>query len=128
MTDVAAVPFAEGCHYWPAIGTRLADYTRHTELLRAVQATAQLVGWEVEEERHSGAWEWHQDPCCDMGAAGYATPEWEGEPGIIPVDRFVDDGDETPDTVILTLELTGNPELDALRVVLKVINFFTRGY
>lgn len=99
----------------------------HDELFAAVQKTAELVGWSVDKDHHSGAWEWHEDPCCDMGHAGYATPEWDGLGGTVVLDRFTDES-TPPDTELHTLELTGNPEMDALRIVLKIINAFVRGY
>ena len=116
------VMLAPGCYYWPARGS----YAKHDALLKAVQATAKLVGWSVEETM-DGAWLWHSDPVTHMGYNGFATPEWEGRAGQIPL-NVLDESCTVADDVILKLELTGNPEMDALRVVLKVVNAFVRGY
>lgn len=128
---LAAAHIAPNCHYWPehnASALNNAVWRRMEELLKAVQATAKLVGWSVEEEHGSGAWYWTSDPCCDVGHAGYATPEWEGAKGGLPLQRFDMNGDAESDTEWLQLELTGVPEMDALRIVLKVVNQFQRGY
>lgn len=131
LTCETALIIAPGCHYWPEHSGNRAAFVRHDQLLKAVKATAKLVGWAVSEDNHSGGWEWQQDPVCGMGWFFYATPEWEGAKGGVAFERAYDiEGKELPDleTEWLQLELTGNAEMDALRIVLKVINHATRGY
>lgn len=110
------------CLYYPADPTKPEAWDRMLDLLAAVKLAARTVGWEVEEDEHTGAWFWSED-VCQMGRAGFATPEWEGEAGTLPVELWEQEG-----ITVHALELSGNPQMDALRIVLKAVNAFTRGY
>jgi hypothetical protein len=118
---------APGCRYWPSDVTKESRWARMDAFRKQVAKTAELVGWDVTEEYHSGAWHW-ADSATHMGRCGYATPEWEGTPGEIPVALFDDAGDVADHKGELKVELTGNMEMDALRVVLRIVNAFEKGW
>jgi hypothetical protein len=114
-------------HYWPIDAGR-DSWKTHDALLRMVAHVLQPSRWCIEEDM-SGAWLWHQRGTLSYtGLSGYATPEWDGQPGIRFAKLDENGTYESDEEITLTLELTGDLYTDAVRIVLKVINQFERGY
>ena len=110
--------------YWSTVDGNREGWKRLDVLLKAVRRVLPKR-WQVEDD-NSGAWYWYRTSGVRMG--GYATPEWDGQPGVVPFLALDDDCEEIGEQVNLAIELTGDIEVDALRVALKVINQFERGY
>jgi hypothetical protein len=116
------VPESPELHYWSNEGNGYWD--RLEELMKACRRVLP-ARWGLEEDR-SGSWYWYRQSGVHMQA--YATPEWEGEPGIPFLRLDEEDTYKDDEQITLNVELTGDVEMDALRIVLKVVNQLERGY
>jgi len=119
-------------HYWPTEAGNRDAWNKHDALKHMVTRLLVPSRWCLEEDM-SGAWLWHQRGTLSThenytGLSGYATPEWEGCPGIAFAKLDENGTYESDEQVTLTLELTGDLYSDALRIILKVTNQFERGY